>query len=160
MKAREGFTLIELLVVISIIALLVSILMPALAKAKKQARAVVCMSNLKQIGLCVALYCMDNDYRRMVVRVSGSQYEHDVYWMGRIAPYASDEDYGRQFRLGEKVDLLLCPSAPYSKFVKTPDFEVSVGQKGTAKMPWEWKKQGDLSCSSTVPFGPRWYFSR
>jgi len=105
---------------------------------------VVCMSNLKHIGLCIALYSMDNDYKRMVVRVSGSQYEHDVYWMGRIASYA-DEDYGKQFRLGEKVDLLLCPSAPYSKFVKTPDFEVSVGQMGTAKMPWEWKKQANMS---------------
>jgi len=101
------------------------------------------MSNLKHIGLCIALYSMDNDYKRMVVRVSDS-YDGNVYWMGKIAPYA-DEDYGKRFRLGEKIDLLLCPSAPYSKFEKIPYLDVSVGQMGTAKMPWEWKKQGDFS---------------
>ena len=48
---KKGFTLIELLVVVSIIALLVSILMPALNKAKELAKLTMCMSNLKQMGL-------------------------------------------------------------------------------------------------------------
>ena len=61
MSKRKGFTLIELLVVISIIALLLSILMPSLSKVKDQARAVVCMSNLKQWGLSYMLYSEDND---------------------------------------------------------------------------------------------------
>ena len=58
---RAGFTLVELLVVISIIALLVSILMPALGKARAQAKAVVCNSNLSQLGLGMQLYLQDND---------------------------------------------------------------------------------------------------
>ena len=58
---KAGFTLIELLVVISIIALLVSILVPALSKAKIQARQVVCSSNLRQLHLANTCYAMAND---------------------------------------------------------------------------------------------------
>ena len=58
---RRGFTLIELLVVIAIIALLMAILMPALQRARKQADAAVCMSNLKQWGLIWAMYTDDNN---------------------------------------------------------------------------------------------------
>ena len=66
----NGFTLIELLVVISIIALLVAILMPALGKARQQARATVCGSNLKQWGLLFTYYTEDNHGRFMVAKQS------------------------------------------------------------------------------------------
>jgi len=58
---KRAFTLIELLVVIAIIALLMAILMPALARARKQAKAVACQSNLKQWGLVFAMYVNDSD---------------------------------------------------------------------------------------------------
>ncbi len=57
----RGFTLIELLVVISIIALLVAILMPALGKARAQAQMIVCQTNLKQYGIGMFMYLDDND---------------------------------------------------------------------------------------------------
>jgi len=57
---KRGFTLIELLVVMVIIALLVGLLLPALARAKEEARKTQCRSNLRQIGLAITMYANDN----------------------------------------------------------------------------------------------------
>jgi len=80
-RPSPGFTLIELLVVISIIALLISILLPALRQARDSARIVQCMSNQRQIGIVMNTYANENSETMVVYyeRSSASPYLNR-YW--------------------------------------------------------------------------------
>ena len=67
-KSHNSFTLIELLVVIAIIAILAGMLLPALAKARAKARAVTCLSNLKNMGVIFNIYMNDNEMYTPLIR--------------------------------------------------------------------------------------------
>ena len=151
-RGTRAFTLIELLVVIAIIALLMAILVPALSKARESARRAACQSNLHQIAVALEMYEMDYNYRRFAIRNDTSASQTSLYWMGKLADYLGNERYGEQYELGETIDVLLCPSAPASKFETMTNRQNPSGQWGTDKMPWEWKRQDNLStiCSYTI----------
>ena len=75
---RTAFTLIELLVVVSIIALLVSILLPALSRAREQAKVTVCLAHEHQLSLAALLYAEDNQDNCPSTFWSGSEYPYAV----------------------------------------------------------------------------------
>jgi prepilin-type N-terminal cleavage/methylation domain-containing protein/prepilin-type processing-associated H-X9-DG protein len=128
MVNKRAFTLVELLVVIAIIALLMSILMPALALVRNQAKAVLCLSNLKQLGGAFAMYLDDNDNTFMRGwaedhRPVKTELKRGRYWMDALRPY-----YGNQ------GDVRLCPTA--TKTRTNPDGTPGPGIEGGTFTAW------------------------
>ncbi|MEM1446861.1 MAG: prepilin-type N-terminal cleavage/methylation domain-containing protein [Planctomycetota bacterium] len=92
---RVGFTLIELLVVISIIALLIGILLPALGAARSTARSAACLSNMRQIGIGLATYATDNGDWIPGPNTSGVQIGNAA-GIADAAPYRDSATYPTQ----------------------------------------------------------------
>ena len=65
-RPKRGFTIFELLAVVTIIAVLLTLLLPALGAAREAARNVVCLSNLKQLGVIWGLYTIEYKLRMLV----------------------------------------------------------------------------------------------
>ena len=87
-----GFTLIELLVVVAIIALLISILLPALNQAREVAKSTVCLSNLRSLGMAVQMYVDDNNGFLITAGLAhGGSVDEQAAWINTLR-----EQYGNQ----------------------------------------------------------------
>jgi prepilin-type N-terminal cleavage/methylation domain-containing protein/prepilin-type processing-associated H-X9-DG protein len=109
---RRGFTLIELLVVIAIIAILASLLLPALARAKIAAQKTQCVSNFKQLQLCWQLYC--GDYEDNVPTNLPSNPQSWVIGDMKTVPGAlntTDITGGVLWNYNKSLDIYHCPTA-------------------------------------------------
>ncbi len=113
---RGAFTLVELLVVVAIIALLLSILLPALNRARQLAVGVKCMSNMRQVGLLAQTYATEHNQMWVIFgsRHFDNRWDKDRSWAyyAEHAGYLKfDWDYGRP---DEKQDeWWFCPSSQY-----------------------------------------------
>ena len=143
-NTSSGFTLIELLVVIAIIAILAAILFPVFAQARESARAISCLSNMKQIGVAWTMYAQDYDetypLSRSIGYVAGGDdcgYAKDkVGWRGETFPYVKN------------YDLTKCPSNPNNNQLTEEgdkNFKISYGSNGVVQWGWNPLKLASLN---------------
>ncbi len=85
---NKAFTLIELLVVIAIIALLVSILLPSLSRAKELARGTVCLSNMRSTGLAIQMYATENGEHYPPSSCALHENPAESWWINALQPYS------------------------------------------------------------------------
>lgn len=126
-----AFTLIELLVVISIISVLIALLLPALAAAKKDAYATVCMNNEREMGTALIEY--QNEWRG-----HRFPYLYNQGWVLPLAPYFTSSrkqssTTGYQIDFAKIESVIICPST-----TPNPGFVTKTNYLGELNVPYHW----------------------
>ena len=135
-RHRRAFTLIELLVVIAIIAILAAILFPVFAQTREKARAVTCTSNLKQIGLALAMYRQDYDETNVNEWPWAGQYNWDHTFHEILHPYVKNKQ------------VFSCPSQQAGIYVSRPVPQRNLqGGFAVAYLIELWRDRGATWCA-------------
>jgi len=142
-QPRRAFTLIELLVVMAIIAVLMSLLLPAVQKAREAARRTQCRNNLRQIGIALHNYLDAQRVFPPSFCVDGPTGSGGGEWsvQARILPYAEQAnlyetiDFNAAYAAGspvatQRVNMYLCPSEPNDVMRKNEHFPLNYGFNG------------------------------
>ncbi|WP_010585844.1 DUF1559 domain-containing protein [Schlesneria paludicola] len=169
-QRSRGFTIIEMLVTIAIIAVLMSMLVPAVQQAREAARRTQCKSNLMQIGLALNNYLMAN-----TTLPAGSQNEsgpirstesggYHMSWLTQILPYVDQQNAFRKidFTRGvydtanssvrsHRVNLLICPSDPL-RFSSPAPATSYCGVHHDVEAPIDVNQNGVLFLNSAVRY--------
>ncbi|MBC7288466.1 MAG: prepilin-type N-terminal cleavage/methylation domain-containing protein, partial [Armatimonadetes bacterium] len=126
MTEHRGFTLIELLVVIAIIAILAAILFPVFSRAREKARAVTCISNMKQMGLAFMMYVQDYD----------EIFQPTYRWKERLDPYMKN------------TELFKCPSRPQLPWYYGHGYNGAAGFAGNQYSDFNMKSLAQIASPS------------
>lgn len=161
MIKKRGFTLVELLVVISIIALLLAILMPALSKVRSQATRVVCSSYLHSWGIALSLYAIDNKnyfpYNSVAIPPDIPVGTFSLNWCGTVV-----QQFWKKYLLksdnailNKKKNILYCPTM---KAAGAPYDVINSGQAGFFLLPhgYDQNPSLDYTARGRNPDGGYW----
>ena len=129
-RKSAAFTLIELLVVIAIIAILASLLLPAIGKAKEKGKAAVCMSNLRQMGISSMLYADDYDERYVPTFTVRGNNATRIAWFNHLQPYQ------------QTTNLILCPTRTRAFNEKFSLYSSEVGDRALSNYAMNFKIGG------------------
>jgi prepilin-type N-terminal cleavage/methylation domain-containing protein/prepilin-type processing-associated H-X9-DG protein len=162
----RAFTLIELLVVIAIIAILASMLLPGIAKAKTKAHGILCMNNQKQLQYAWHMYATDNN-DALVLNATGAQQGYVGGWLPTATEATNynllKPPYGKLYPYSQSVTIYRCPADRSTatiggkKYPRTRSISMNGNMNGDSwytllieKEWWTFRKLGQIQNSSQM----------